>query len=134
MLRGRFNYKYLIRNNIKIRFLSAISSVGQLHKPLIAQILYILWNAERYPDAIYYYTLQAGEQIANGKMMKVRQKYHKTTIRVFCFCNVLYIYNLPFDCFDIQYPLFVVGFSLPLIFAPLFHSKGLSLQVGNLIS
>lgn len=30
------------------------------------------WNAEIYPDGIYYYRLQVGEQIANGKMVKVR--------------------------------------------------------------
>lgn len=30
------------------------------------------WNAERYSDGIYYYTLQAGEQVTNGKMVKVR--------------------------------------------------------------
>jgi endonuclease/exonuclease/phosphatase family metal-dependent hydrolase len=32
----------------------------------------IKWNAEGYADGIYYYRLQAGEQVANGKMLKVR--------------------------------------------------------------
>ena len=32
----------------------------------------LIWNAERFPDGIYYYRLQVGEQTANGKMVKVR--------------------------------------------------------------
>jgi len=32
----------------------------------------LLWNAEMYPDGIYYYRLQFGEQVATGKMVKVR--------------------------------------------------------------
>jgi len=32
----------------------------------------LIWNAEGYSDGIYYYRLQAGEQTANGKMVKVR--------------------------------------------------------------
>lgn len=31
-----------------------------------------LWNAERYPDGIYYYKLQVGEMVASGKMVKVK--------------------------------------------------------------
>ena len=31
-----------------------------------------IWNAEGYADGIYYYRLQVGEQVANGKMVKVR--------------------------------------------------------------
>ncbi len=31
----------------------------------------LLWNAEGYPDGIYYYTLQVDYAIANGKMLKV---------------------------------------------------------------
>jgi len=33
---------------------------------------HLIWNAEGCVDGIYYYRLQAGEQIANGKMVKVR--------------------------------------------------------------
>jgi len=32
----------------------------------------LIWNAEGYADGIYYYRLQAGDQIANGKIVKVR--------------------------------------------------------------
>jgi len=32
----------------------------------------LVWNAEVYPDGIYYYKLQVGEKVANGKMVKVR--------------------------------------------------------------
>ena len=32
----------------------------------------LLWNGEGYTDGIYYYRLQAGEQVANGKMVKVK--------------------------------------------------------------
>jgi len=32
----------------------------------------LIWNTEGYADGIYYYRLQAGEQIASGKMVKVR--------------------------------------------------------------
>jgi len=32
----------------------------------------LIWNAEKFADGIYYYRLQAGEQAANGKMVKVR--------------------------------------------------------------
>jgi len=31
-----------------------------------------IWNAEVYPDGVYYYRLQIGELVANGKMVKVR--------------------------------------------------------------
>ena len=31
-----------------------------------------IWNAEGLPDGIYYFRIQAGEQITNGKMVKVR--------------------------------------------------------------
>lgn len=31
----------------------------------------LIWNAERYADGIYYYRLQVGDAIANGKMVKV---------------------------------------------------------------
>ena len=30
------------------------------------------WNAEEYSDGIYYYRLQVGEEVANGKLVKVR--------------------------------------------------------------
>ena len=33
----------------------------------------LIWNAEGYADGIYYYRLQAGDQIANGKIVKVRK-------------------------------------------------------------
>jgi len=32
----------------------------------------LIWNAEGYANGVYYYRLQVGEQIANGKMVKVR--------------------------------------------------------------
>jgi len=32
----------------------------------------LIWNAVGYSDGIYYYRLQVGEQIANGKMVKVQ--------------------------------------------------------------
>jgi len=32
----------------------------------------VVWNAEGLPDGIYYYRLQVGEQIVNGKMVKVK--------------------------------------------------------------
>ncbi len=32
----------------------------------------LIWNAEEYADGIYYYRLQVGDAIANGKMVKVR--------------------------------------------------------------
>ena len=32
----------------------------------------IKWNAERFADGIYYYSLQVGDEIANGKTVKVR--------------------------------------------------------------
>jgi len=32
----------------------------------------LLWYAERLPDGIYYFRLQAGEQVAHGKMVKCR--------------------------------------------------------------
>ena len=33
----------------------------------------IVWNGEKFPDGIYYYRLQVGDAIANGKMVKVRK-------------------------------------------------------------
>jgi hypothetical protein len=32
----------------------------------------LIWNAERFADGIYYYRLQVGDAVANGKMVKVR--------------------------------------------------------------
>jgi hypothetical protein len=32
----------------------------------------LIWNAERYPDGIYYYRLQVGDAVANGKIVKAR--------------------------------------------------------------
>ena len=32
----------------------------------------LIWNAEVYPDGIYYYKMQVGNQVANGKLVKVR--------------------------------------------------------------
>ncbi len=32
----------------------------------------INWNTEGYADGIYYYKLQVGDAVANGKMVKVR--------------------------------------------------------------
>ncbi len=32
----------------------------------------IIWNAEGFADGIYYYRLQVGDEVANGKMVKVR--------------------------------------------------------------
>ena len=32
----------------------------------------LIWNAEGLSDGIYYYSLQAGEQVSNGKIVKVR--------------------------------------------------------------
>ena len=32
----------------------------------------VIWNAERLPDGIYYFRLKAGEQIANGKLVKAK--------------------------------------------------------------
>ncbi len=32
----------------------------------------LIWNTEQYSDGVYYFTLQAGEAVANGKMVKVR--------------------------------------------------------------
>ncbi len=32
----------------------------------------IVWNAERFPSGMYYFTLKAGEQMASGKMVVVR--------------------------------------------------------------
>jgi len=32
----------------------------------------LVWNAEGVPDGIYYYRLQVGNAIVNGKMVKVR--------------------------------------------------------------
>lgn len=32
----------------------------------------IIWNAEELPDGIYYFWIQAGDQLANGKMVKVK--------------------------------------------------------------
>jgi len=31
-----------------------------------------MWNAEGYANGVYYYRLQAGEQVANGKLVKVK--------------------------------------------------------------
>ncbi len=31
-----------------------------------------IWNAERYAEGVYYYKLQVGDTVANGKMVKVR--------------------------------------------------------------
>ncbi len=30
----------------------------------------LIWYAERYPDGIYYYRLQVGNAVVNGKMVK----------------------------------------------------------------
>jgi len=32
----------------------------------------LIWNAESYADGIYYYRLQIGDEVANGKIVKVR--------------------------------------------------------------
>ena len=32
----------------------------------------LIWNAERYAEGVYYYRLQVGDAVANGKMVKVR--------------------------------------------------------------
>ncbi len=32
----------------------------------------LIWNAERYPEGVYYYRLKVGDAVANGKMVKVR--------------------------------------------------------------
>ena len=32
----------------------------------------LIWNGEGFADGVYYYTLQAGEHVANGKLVKVR--------------------------------------------------------------
>lgn len=32
----------------------------------------VSWNAERLPDGIYYFNLRTGDQIANGKMVKIK--------------------------------------------------------------
>ena len=32
----------------------------------------LIWNAEKFAEGIYYFKIQAGEQLANGKMVKVR--------------------------------------------------------------
>lgn len=32
----------------------------------------LIWNAESFADGIYYYSLQIGEKVANGKMVKVK--------------------------------------------------------------
>jgi hypothetical protein len=32
----------------------------------------LIWNAEGYADGVYYYRLQVGDAVANGKMVKVR--------------------------------------------------------------
>ncbi len=31
----------------------------------------LMWNAERYSDGVYYYRLQVGEEVANGKIVKI---------------------------------------------------------------
>ena len=57
-------------------FFSIYNQMGQLvyqtqeNQPQGKQ--HLIWNAERYADGIYYYRLQAGEQAANGKIVKVR--------------------------------------------------------------
>jgi hypothetical protein len=32
----------------------------------------LIWNAESYPEGVYYYKLQIGDAVANGKMVKVK--------------------------------------------------------------
>ena len=32
----------------------------------------LIWNVENFPDGIYYYRFQAGDQVASGKMIKVK--------------------------------------------------------------
>lgn len=32
----------------------------------------IVWNAEMRPEGVYYYRIQVGDEVANGKMVKVR--------------------------------------------------------------
>ena len=31
----------------------------------------LIWNAEKYADGIYYYSLQVGDEVTNGKLVKV---------------------------------------------------------------
>ena len=32
----------------------------------------LIWNAEGYAEGLYYYQLKVGDEVANGKMLKVR--------------------------------------------------------------
>jgi len=32
----------------------------------------LIWNAEGYAEGVYYYRLQVGDEVANGKLVKVR--------------------------------------------------------------
>jgi len=32
----------------------------------------LIWNAESYPEGVYFYRLQVGDGVANGKVLKVR--------------------------------------------------------------
>jgi len=56
--------------------LSIFNHLGQLvyqteeNQPKGSQQL--IWNAEGYADGIYYYRLQVGDAIANGKIVKVK--------------------------------------------------------------
>jgi len=45
--------------------------IYQIDKNQIKGKQQLIWNADGLPDGIYYFRLQAGEQVANGKMVKV---------------------------------------------------------------
>lgn len=45
--------------------------IYQIDKNQIKGKQQLIWNADGLPDGIYYFKLQAGEQVANGKMVKV---------------------------------------------------------------
>ena len=47
--------------------------IYQIDKNQIKGKQQLIWNANGLPDGIYYFRLQAANQIANGKMMKVAQ-------------------------------------------------------------
>ncbi len=44
--------------------------IGRRNQPQCKQQL--LWNADGYVEGIYYIKLQVGDEVANGKMVKVK--------------------------------------------------------------
>jgi len=64
------------RGRVKKVSLSIHNHLGQLvyqtEEPQPQGQQQLIWNAEGYSDGIYYYRLQVGDAIANGKMVKVR--------------------------------------------------------------